>query len=78
VNAMSTMDPIKSVLQCVAVCCSVLQCVAVCCSVLQCVAVNAKSIKDTIKRNQTDNTLDDLIVGLFENSGVHNFVPLFC
>jgi len=29
----------KSVLQCVAVCCSVLQCVAVCCSVLQCVAV---------------------------------------
>ena len=29
----------KSVLQCVAVCCSVLQCVAVCCSVVQCVAV---------------------------------------
>ena len=29
----------RSVLQCVAVCCSVLQCVAVCCSVLQCVAV---------------------------------------
>jgi len=28
----------KSVLQCVAVCCSVLQCVAVCCSALQCVA----------------------------------------
>ena len=28
----------RSVLQCVAVCCSVLQCVAVCCSVLQCVA----------------------------------------
>ena len=30
---------IRSVLQCVTVCCSVLQCVAVCCSVLQCVAV---------------------------------------
>ena len=29
----------RSVLQCVAVCCSVLQCVAVWCSVLQCVAV---------------------------------------
>jgi len=29
----------RSVLQCVAVCCSVLQRVAVCCSVLQCVAV---------------------------------------
>jgi len=29
----------RSVLQCVAVCCSVLQGVAVCCSVLQCVAV---------------------------------------
>jgi len=29
----------RSVLQCVAVCCSVLQCVAVCCSVLQCVAM---------------------------------------
>jgi len=28
----------RSMLQCVAVCCSVLQCVAVCCSVLQCVA----------------------------------------
>jgi len=30
---------LKSVLQCVAVCCSVLQCFAVCCSVLQCVVV---------------------------------------
>ena len=29
----------RSVLQCVAVCCSALQCVAVCCSVLQCAAV---------------------------------------
>jgi len=29
----------RSVLQCVAVCCSVLQCGAVCCSVAQCVAV---------------------------------------
>ena len=29
----------RSVLQCVAVCCSVLQCAAVCCSVLQCAAV---------------------------------------
>ena len=29
----------RSVLQCVAVCCSVLQCVAVCCSALQCFAV---------------------------------------
>ena len=29
----------RSVLQCVAVCCSALQCVAVCCSVLRCVAV---------------------------------------
>ena len=41
---------VRSVLQCVAVCCSVLQCVAVsgtqcaavCCSVLQCVAVLAE------------------------------------
>jgi len=39
VNAESIKDPITSVLQCVAVCCSVLQCAAVCCSVLQCVAV---------------------------------------
>ena len=30
---------LRSVLQCVAVCCSVLQCVTVCCSVLQCVVV---------------------------------------
>jgi len=29
---------VRSVLQCVAVCCSVLQCVAVCCRLLQCVA----------------------------------------
>jgi len=30
---------VRSVLQCVAACCSMLQCVTVCCGVLQCVAV---------------------------------------
>ena len=34
-----TNQRVRSMLQCVAACCSVLQCVAVCCSVLQCVAV---------------------------------------
>jgi len=29
---------VRSVLQCVTVCCSVSQCVAVCCSALQCIA----------------------------------------
>jgi len=36
---------LRSVLQCVAVCCSVLQCVAVCCSALQCVAVRCSALQ---------------------------------
>ena len=35
----------RSVLQCVAVCCSVLQCVAMCYSVLQCVAVSCSMLQ---------------------------------
>ena len=35
---------LRSVSQCVALCCIVLQCVAVCCSVLQCVAVCCRKV----------------------------------
>ena len=38
-ECVAVMKKLKSVLQCVAVCCSVLQCDALCCSVVQCVAV---------------------------------------
>ena len=38
----------RSVLQCVAVCCSVLQCVAVCCSVLQSVAECCSGVQYTL------------------------------
>ena len=40
----------KSVLQCVAVCCSVLQCVAVCCSILMCVAVCCSALQRVASR----------------------------
>jgi len=43
-KALQTQPQSRSVLQCVAVCCSVLQCVAVCCSVWQCVAVCCCSV----------------------------------
>ena len=39
VDCRLTPNPLRCMLQCVALCCSVLQCVVVCCSVLQCVAV---------------------------------------
>jgi len=45
----------RSVLQCVAVCCSVLQCVAVCCSVLQCVAV--RCIPNSILNGTTHSSV---------------------
>ena len=43
---------VRSVLQCVAVCCSVLQCVAVCCSVLQIVAVCCRLSSTIREKNE--------------------------
>jgi len=43
-NTEAVVVQVRSVLQCVAVCCRVLQCVAVCCEVLQCFTVRCSVV----------------------------------
>ena len=46
---------LRTVLQCVAMCCSVLQCVAVCCSVLQCFLLGYTCSRVSALQNVTNS-----------------------